>query len=808
MFASGEARWLAVTIGGGKEQPRVLLLSVPYALKAADAETVGGLPPSAFQLAAPAAGVSGGSATTLIATSIAPPPVSSNVTTTGGTVNQLPLWTTATNIQSSAVTQTGSGLTAKIGIGTTAPVATLDVKGGEFVRGTFTLPATATATATKGANSQPDLMMASVFNSGTATAVNQKFQLQAEPVNNNTATVSGTLNLLYGSGTSVPAETGLKINNKGQITFATGQTFPGAGTISGVKAGTDLTGGGLTGTVTLNLDTTKVPQLSTANTFVGNQTITGNLSDTGNISATGSITGQTGTFSGNNSTQIVGVTQSGAGTGVAATAAGAGAAVQGKNTASSGIGVLGTSTGAFGFPVGVEGVSSTGYGVEGTTSSSLGAGVFGLSSKAGSPAVVGQNQATTGATVGTEGVAASPGGTGVLGFASSSTGTILGVNGLSFSTSGTGVLGQSPSNALSATGGALRNPDGFGAFGVWGDTTGASEINAGVMGSADDNYAVAALNNSAAKPAVFALNSTTSADANVFLGQLQNINGFAAIGDPGCGALYMAVQLGQFGMSNCNNYTLIGDGNGNTYLNAGDGFSDPVSIAFRINNVSGMTLNNDTSVTIGTLDVTNSLTKPSGSFKIDHPLDPANKYLYHSFVESPDMKNIYDGTTTTDDAGLATVTLPDWFEALNRDFRYQLTVIGQFAQAIVASEISHNQFSIRTDKPNVKVSWQVTGIRQDAFANAHRIQTDVEKSPADRGHYLHPELFGAPATDRIGYIAPMSRDAKPRHTRENPLPHRVPVPAGQTAALRPVTTPMPFIPKPTPAPTSVQPAVK
>ncbi len=63
-------------------------------------------------------------------------------------------------------------------------------------------------------------------------------------------------------------------------------------------------------------------------------------------------------------------------------------------------------------------------------------------------------------------------------------------------------------------------------------------------------------------------------------------------------------------------------------------------------------------------------------FKIDHPLDPANKYLSHASVESSDMKNIYDGVVTLDSNGAATVTLPDWFEALNQDFRYQLTAIG------------------------------------------------------------------------------------------------------------------------------------
>jgi hypothetical protein len=152
---------------------------------------------------------------------------------------------------------------------------------------------------------------------------------------------------------------------------------------------------------------------------------------------------------------------------------------------------------------------------------------------------------------------------------------------------------------------------------------------------------------------------------------------------------------------------------------------------------------------LGNVDVDGNLSKAGGSFKIDHPLDPANKYLYHSFVESPDMMNIYNGNVTTDAQGGAVVTLPEWFETLNRDFRYQLTVMGQFSQAIVASKVANHQFTIKTDKPNVEVSWQVTGIRQDAWANAHRIPVEASKAPAEQGFYLHPELFGAPAEKSI-----------------------------------------------------------
>ncbi len=152
----------------------------------------------------------------------------------------------------------------------------------------------------------------------------------------------------------------------------------------------------------------------------------------------------------------------------------------------------------------------------------------------------------------------------------------------------------------------------------------------------------------------------------------------------------------------------------------------------------------------GDVDVTGNLSKGGGSFKIDHPLDPANKYLYHSFVESPDMMNIYNGNATTDAKGEAVVVLPDYFEALNKDFRYQLTVMGQFAQAIVASEINANRFTIRTDKPNVKVSWQVTGIRKDAYAEANRIPVEEDKGK-DRGKYLHPEEHGQPESKGIDY---------------------------------------------------------
>jgi hypothetical protein len=113
------------------------------------------------------------------------------------------------------------------------------------------------------------------------------------------------------------------------------------------------------------------------------------------------------------------------------------------------------------------------------------------------------------------------------------------------------------------------------------------------------------------------------------------------------------------------------------------------------------------------------------------------------------MMNVYNGNVFTDGTGNATVTLPDLFEALNRDFRYQLTVIGAFAQATIAQEVTHNQFIIRTDKPSVKVSWQITGIRQDAWANANRIPVEEDKPEKERDSYLHPALFNKPPEKSI-----------------------------------------------------------
>jgi len=135
----------------------------------------------------------------------------------------------------------------------------------------------------------------------------------------------------------------------------------------------------------------------------------------------------------------------------------------------------------------------------------------------------------------------------------------------------------------------------------------------------------------------------------------------------------------------------------------------------------------------GNAHVNGTLSKVAGSFRIDHPLDPENKWLSHSFVESPDMMNVYNGNVVLDDDGEATVVLPDYFTALNRDVRYQLTPIGRHAPVYVASKIRDNRFTIAGGEPGLEVSWQVTGIRHDDYARSHPIVVETPKTKAERG---------------------------------------------------------------------------
>lgn len=285
----------------------------------------------------------------------------------------------------------------------------------------------------------------------------------------------------------------------------------------------------------------------------------------------------------------------------------------------------------------------------------------------------------------------------------------IGVNGIS--TSGMGVTGSSQSG------------DGV---------NGVSQSSNGVFAGSNSGNAVFAQSSSGT--GVFAQSTSGSG----IIGESQSAIGVEGVSQdgPGVQGLSNGVGAGVFGQNN-------GTGAGVFGKSTGSGAG-----VFGTNTGSGLA-----GQFVGDVTVTGTLSKGGGSFRIDHPLDPAHKYLYHSFVESPDMKNIYDGVVILDSDGEAEITLPSWFDALNIEFRYQLTAIGASGPNLyIAEEITTNRFKIAGGTAGMKVSWQVTGIRQDPWANAYRIPVELDKLVEEQGYYLHPELYGESDQRSIVYL--------------------------------------------------------
>jgi hypothetical protein len=359
-------------------------------------------------------------------------------------------------------------------------------------------------------------------------------------------------------------------------------------------------------------------------------------------------------------------------------------AVEGKATGSNVIGVYGESEQA----EGVRGVGHQGAGVSGTSDSWIG--------------VYGESQAAEGVRgVGHKGAGVSGTSNSWIGVYGESQAT-EGVHGVSHAQGHGGVVGMNDNPAT----------DGSAGPGVYGKSTNGN----GVYG--ETNGLIAAVSGHA---------TGTALNPN-----MMNIPiGVAGVADRGTGGAFLSNDSRFQGVLGRNGASGIGVtgysvGGGWGVYGRSDGEYAVGVVGQSTGGLAGF-FEGDVLVTQD-LTVSGTFTAKQKLFTIDHPLDPANKLLVHSTVESPDALNVYSGTITTNKDGEAVVRLPPYFEALNRDFHYQLTAVGDLTFASVTKEIQSNSFEIKSNRPNVKVSWQVTGVRKDIPP----LQTERPKSGSAR----------------------------------------------------------------------------
>lgn len=154
-------------------------------------------------------------------------------------------------------------------------------------------------------------------------------------------------------------------------------------------------------------------------------------------------------------------------------------------------------------------------------------------------------------------------------------------------------------------------------------------------------------------------------------------------------------------------------------------------------------------VFVGDVDIIGIINPSLSLISVDNPLDPENKSLNHAGICSSEMINVYSGNVTLDENGEAIVKLAAWVEAYNKDFRYQLTCISGNSSVYIAKEFSDNSFQIAGGTPDTKVSWQLTGVRKDPWAQAHPLIVELDKPKDQRGYYRNPELYDQPENKRI-----------------------------------------------------------
>ena len=418
-------------------------------------------------------------------------------------------------------------------------------------------------------------------------------------------------------------------------------------------------------------------------------------------------------------------------------------------TALNGIGIAATASGTGPGTVGIAGGAENGVGVVGSSVNAVGVkGGSGTASSRPAPAsagVWGDSQSGLGVT------GSSDNGIGVMGVSANAT-AVYGLtdNGLS------AVYGQS--NHPAGNGVEGRANGGSSAWGV----LGASDTGQGVHGVSTTGIGV--YGQTTDGTGVYAFSMTgTAVRGESYSGP--GVHGSSGEHDAVRGETAGDGRSGVYGVNgHANGYGVFGRNSNRTttgYLGGTAGVQGTFgNFTGRLGtNTSAVVGTNETSHDYGVLGATSFAGYFSGrvqvdgdfsvlaghtkNFTIDHPLDPQHRYLNHFSVESSEVTNLYSGVAVLDSHGAAKVELPQWFEAINRDPRYQLTCIGSFAPVYVAEEISGNHFKIAGGEPGMKISWQVIATRNDPAFRRHPHPVEEDKPPEEQGTYLDPQAYSA-----------------------------------------------------------------
>lgn len=315
------------------------------------------------------------------------------------------------------------------------------------------------------------------------------------------------------------------------------------------------------------------------------------------------------------------------------------------------------------------------------------------------------------------------------------------IRGIKTGTTGTfpGVWGETESasaNANGIRGFVLSTSSGSGSAGVYGRNYGTTNVNYGVYGEAA----------SVSGRGVYGVSTTTSG------------NGYGVYGHSSSAFGVYGESTGIFGRGVQGSGSYIGvRGDAAIYGLYGVGTAESGARGVLAEAPGG---NNFGVYSIGNVYVSeNLIVSGNKSFIIDHPQNPSEKFLYHFNAEGPEPFNIYRGSVILDENGSASVSLPDYFESINIDFTYHLTPVGKWAPVYIAEEIKGNQFLISGGEPGLKVSWQVTAVRNDPWVRDKGYQAEVEKPQSEKGTYIYPEGYGKPAE--------MGRDYNPDRKNES-----------------------------------------